>query len=428
MLFNSTMNCPPILSRISPRIRSLLREIGEVRAETFRSVCIIGGFVRDRLIGREDLDLDIVLEGDAIGFARQLAEAWGGEVQAHCKFRTATVTRPDGLKVDFVSARTETYPCPGALPSVRYGTIEDDLRRRDFSINALAIQLNPDFFGELVDCTDGLQDLRAGRIRALHDRSFIDDPTRIFRAIRYEGRYGFQIVEADQERIRDAIGQSILDQISGQRIRNEIDRILTEEAARQIIQRMLEFDLFRVIHPVWEIPRNFDALWNAAGQAIDWVERHLPNDQIDTEAILWMTLMGAAHHVPISAIEAISDRLALENQLRVKLIATGQLWCALDTLSASSKSSEVYQLLNLYPPEPLAFALMQPNQPDWRMEEIRNYLTHLRGVQPLITGDDLIQLGLKPGRAFADVLWKAFAAQLDGKVSTKQEACQHLGY
>jgi tRNA nucleotidyltransferase (CCA-adding enzyme) len=138
--------------------------------------------------------------------------------------------------------------------------------------------------------------------------------------------------------------------------------------------------------------------------------------------------MGAAHHVPISAIEAISDRLALENQLRAKLIATGQLWCALDTLSASSKSSEVYQLLNLYPPEPLAFALMQPNQPDWRMEEIRNYLTHLRGIQPLITGDDLIQLGLKPGRAFADVLWKAFAAQLDGKVSTKQEACQHLGY
>ena len=443
------------LSSISPRIRRLLQKIGEFGEQASRSVYVVGGFVRDLLIGRENLDLDIVLEGDAIPFASQLAEAWAGEVQVHRKFGTATVTRPDALKIDFVSARNETYPRPGALPSVKYGTIAADLRRRDFSINALAMRLNPGHFGELVNCMDGLRDLRAGRIRALHDRSFIDDPTRIFRAIRYEGRYGFQIVEGDQRYIHDAICQGVLNLISGQRIRNEIDRILLEEAVPRMVHRMREFNLFRAIHPAWEISPNFDALWTAAGQAIKWASTYLPNDQINTSAIRWMTLLtdssptsplapllkgegeesgGEAppsHLLPsprrggvggeVYTIEVVSDRLALENQLQAKLIAKEQLWRVLDRLSASSKPSEVYQLLNPYPLESLVFALTQPDQPDWRVEKIEVYLTHLKDIQPLITGDDLIRQGLKPGRAFAALLQKAFAAQLDGKISTKQE-------
>ncbi|MCZ6677343.1 MAG: hypothetical protein O7E52_08840 [Candidatus Poribacteria bacterium] len=418
------MQAPSIFSKISPPTLFLLQEIGKFGEKTAQSVYVVGGFVRDLLIGRENLDIDIVLEGDAVRFADQLAEAWSGKVQVHCTFGTATVIRPDGSKVDFVSARNETYARPGALPSVRYSIIEADLRRRDFSINALAIRLNPDAFGELVDCTDGLRDLRAGHIRVLHDRSFIDDPTRIFRAIRYEGRYRFRIVEGDQQRIREAIAQGVLDLISGQRVRNEIDCILSEVTVPRIIRRMLEFDLFRVVHPEWDISPHFDARWHAAQQAIDWAEQHLPNDQIDTAAILWMTLRSTV----CGAIKAVSDRLALENQLREKLIAQAKLCSVLDTLSASSTPSEVYRLLNPYPLEPLVFTLKQPNQPDWRIEKIQDYLIYLRGVQPLITGDDLIQLGLKPSRAFADVLWKVFAAQLDGKVSTKLEACQLLEY
>ena len=214
------------LSNISPYIRRLLQEIGRFGEETSQSIYVVGGFVRDLLIGRENLDIDIVVEGDAVDFAYQLAEVWASKVQPHHQFKTATITRLDGLKLDFVSARNETYSSPGALPSVEYGTIVEDLRRRDFSINALAIGLQPDAFGELVDCTEGLQDLRAGRIRVLHKRSFIDDPTRIFRAIRYERRYNFQIAESDQQRMLAAIEQGVLNLISGQRIRNEIDHIL----------------------------------------------------------------------------------------------------------------------------------------------------------------------------------------------------------
>ena len=408
-------------SNVSPLIRRLLQEIGRFGEEKSQSVYVVGGFVRDLLIGRENLDIDIVVEGDAVDFACQLAKVWESNVQAHHQFKTATVTRHDGVKLDFVSARSETYPSPGALPSVEYGTITEDLRRRDFSINALAMRLQSNAFGELVDCTAGLQDLRAGRIRVLHAQSFIDDPTRIFRAIRYEGRYNFQIAESDQQRMLDAINRGVLNLISGQRIRNEIDHILSEEAAPQMINRMDEFDLFGTIHPTWKISPNFDVLWATAGQAIKWASTSLPNDPINTGAILWMTLLTA-----VDSIEIISSRLGLENVLCTTLSTQAQLEHDLDILSVASKPSEVYQLLNPYPLEPIVFALMQPDQPDWRVEKMSNYLTHLRNVQPLVTGNNLIQQGLQPSQTFSDLLWKAFAAQLDGEVSTTQEIYQFL--
>ena len=409
------------LSNISPYIRRLLQEIGRVGEKKSQPVYVVGGFVRDLLIGRENLDIDIVVEGNAVDFACQLAEVWASKVQPHPQFKTATITRLDGLQLDFVSARNETYPSPGALPSVEYSTITADLCRRDFSINALAMRLQPNAFGELVDCTDGLQDLRAGRIRVLHEQSFIDDPTRIFRAIRYEGRYNFQITEIDQQRMLNAIKQGVLNLISGQRIRNEIDYILSEAAAPQMINRMDAFDLFDAIHPTWKISPNFDVLWTTAGQAIEWASASFPNDPMNTSAILWMTLLTA-----VDSIEVIGSRLGLENALCTKLSTQVQLEHALNALSASSKPSEVYQLLNSYPLEPIVFARMQSGQPAWRVEKMSNYLMHLRTVQPLITGDDLIQRGLKPGRAFSDLLWQAFAAQLDGKVSTTQEIYQLL--
>jgi tRNA nucleotidyltransferase/poly(A) polymerase len=296
--------------------------------------------------------------------------------------------------------------------------------------------------------------------------------------------------------IREAIHQSALDLISGERIRNEIDRILSEAATPKMIRRMLEFDIFRAIHPDWNIPHDFDALWNAAHRAVDWAAKHLVADKIDATVMLWMTLFGTA--TLVYAIEAITDRLVLAHQLQklfrvgsefqrdledrvwsedlrrafenngislsqnvtiksesgkwlitdkdnkqayairkekgqlniyqiqTKLVAPNRLRKTLDALSLASRPSEVYQLLKPYPPEALVFALTQPDQPDWRVSKIRNYLIDWKGVQPLINGDDLIQLGLKPSPAFAELLWKAFVAQLDGDILTKQEAYQFL--
>ena len=408
------------LSGIPTQIFKLLQEIGDT---AHQPTYVVGGVVRDLYLQRENLDLDIVVEGDAIRLAHRLAEKWSAELQSHHQFGTATVTRPDRLKIDFVTARNETYEQSGALPLVRQGTIGEDLQRRDFSINALAIYLNPDDFGKMVDCTDGLEDLRHGRVRALHEQSFNDDPTRIFRAIRYEQRYGFRIVERDETLIREAIGRGDLESVSGQRIRNEIDRILIEEDTPRTVQRMLEFDLFRAIQPHWNVTPDFAAQWSLTQQAMDWTVEYLPTDETDTEAVRWMALLDT-----VDVIETVSDRLVLENQLRKKFIATVELLNNLDALSTDAKPSEIYQLLKPYPLEALVFALVQPNQPDWRAKKIAHYLINLRHVQPLINGDDLIQLGLKPSEAFVSLLWRAFSAQLDEKIGTKQEAYQFLGY
>ena len=493
-------------SSIPREFLDLLREIG---SKTQLPICLVGGFVRDLLLGHENLDLDIVVEGNAISFAQELGERWGWEVQTHHRFGTATLIQPTQARIDFTSARSETYEHPGALPLVNPGTIEGDLRRRDFSINALAIRLNSDSFGRLIDCIDGVKDLRAGRVRSLHAESFVDDPTRIFRAVRYEQRYNFRIEAKDQARIHEALHQGVLDLISGERIRNEINRILAEDVVPRMVQRLLEFDVFRAIHSEWKVPPDFSIDWTTVQRSVDWASTQLTDEEIDKGQIAWMSLLhatnwsgGRSRHesTPTHVIQAITDRLALPHRLRKlfqtdvdlqKDLADGRVsaemresleekglslsqnvtirggknrWLISDTytkktftirkenqafyvyeiqteltasqhlskilsmLSADSKASEVYHLLKPYSIEALVFTLMQPEQPTWKVKKIEDYLINLRKIEPLINGNDLIQLGLRPGKAFTNLLSKAFAAQLDSKISTKQEAYEILGF
>lgn len=491
-------------SSIPREILDLLRRIG---SSTRLSICIVGGFVRDLLLERENLDLDIVVEGDAISFARELGENWGWEVQTHQRFGTATLIQSAQARIDFASARSETYEHHGALPLVTYGTIEDDLRRRDFSINALAVRLNTDNFGVLLDYFDGVNDLRSGRVRALHSESFLDDPTRIFRAVRYEGRYDFRIDSRDQKRIHEALHQGVLDRISGERIRNEIDYILTEDAVPRMVQRLREFDVFPAIHPEWKVAQDFGVDWTAVQKAVDWALVNLADEEIDQNQIAWMALLGATNWnesqsrregTPAYVIQAIADRLVLpyhlrrlfqtdaglqrdlvegkisekmretlkkkdislsrnatirvgnnrwlisdtynkktltirkENQalhvceIQTKLTASQHLYEVLGRLFPDSKPSEVYRMLEPYTAEALVYAIMQPDQPGWRAEKIEDYLVNLRKIEPLIGGDDLIRLGMQPGKAFKNLISKAFAAQLDGEISTKQKAYEFL--
>ena len=192
----------------------------------YGGVYLVGGTVRDILLGEPSFDVDIAVEGDAIAFATSLAEALDGRVTAHDKFGTAVVLYGDDERVDVVTARTESYEAPGALPTVAPGSIEDDLFRRDFTINAMAASLRGDDKGQLVDPFDGRADLEAGRIRVLHDRSFLDDPTRIFRAIRYENRYGFRMDEHTAALAHEASHRDTSHDLSGARMREELDRAL----------------------------------------------------------------------------------------------------------------------------------------------------------------------------------------------------------
>lgn len=223
-------------------------EFGKIGDEMSYPVCLVGGIVRDLLLGKKNLDIDIVVEGDGIAFAGQLKKRPGREVVPFKKFNTATISFPEGFKVDVATARTETYRHPAALPEIHKSSIVEDLSRRDFSINAMAIRLNHNGFGRLIDCFNGIKELDTGVVRVLHDRSFIDDPTRIFRAVRYEQRYGFNIDPGTDSLMKNAIGQGLVGKLEGYRIRNELIALLNEGNAVKVLKRMAGYGLIEYIY------------------------------------------------------------------------------------------------------------------------------------------------------------------------------------
>ena len=299
-------------------ILNLLYEIGEVGGT---DSYLVGGFVRDLLLKRPNLDIDIVVEGDAIQVAKAMCERWNGTLEVHSQFGTATVTPEDTVlpKVDFVTARRETYQGSGTLPIVQSGTITDDLHRRDFSINALAMRLSTNAFGTIVDKTGGLEDLEASIVRVLHSRSFMDDPTRIFRAFRYAGRYGFRIAETDEALIQEAL--PLLAQLSGERIRNEINRVLLEKNAPEIVEHLAQLSVWDTISTGWKISSSLVSDFQAAQRAIAWASKRLADEEFESELVLWMAFFGT--QMPIYQIEALSFRLILKHRLR-RLVSPAQ--------------------------------------------------------------------------------------------------------
>ena len=401
-----------IVSNIPDRLLRYLREIGSLADKKSVVAYIVGGFVRDLLLSHEDqlkineLDLDIVIENHAIDIAQKVAGDFKASIDVHKQFGTAKVITKENFRIDFVTARRETYRTSGALPSVVFSSIKEDLYRRDFSINAMAMSILPTDFGNFLDYTEGLRDLENASIRVLHDQSYHDDPTRIFRAIRYEQRYNFQICQTDQSLIQDVIKQGCLNDISGQRIRKEFNRIFSETLAHKSLQRMKDFALFPSIVPCWELPQDFSQIWENSIQAINWSRTHLPNDCIDQNIVFWMALLSQ------KSTKAVSQRLAFEKRLQEKLNAKNQLMINQEQLSNSSKPSQVYHLLNSYPLETLIFGLWN-HKHSWQKEQIKAYLLRLRYVQPKVTGTDLIQSGHKPNPEMATTLWNSFARQLD---------------
>ena len=470
-----------MMPNIPEPILDLLHEIGEVGG---KGTYLVGGFVRDLLLKRPSLDIDIVVEGNAIRVASAMCERWNGTLDAHPQFGTATVTPTDVNlpKVDFVTARRETYQGAGTLPTVARGTITDDLHRRDFSINALAMRLDISAFGEIVDKTGGLEDLKTETIRVLHKHSFTDDPTRIFRAFRYAGRYGFCIPETDTVLMQEAL--PVFAQLSGERIRNEIDRILIEKNAPEIVAHLTRLDVWKTISEGWNVSTTFARDFKKAEQATTWASTHLKDEEFQPELVRWMAFFGT--DTPIYQIEALSFRLVLEHQLQ-RLISRAQAsqqqvslekmtqdafaklgiplsddasinqqsgkWWTVDpknmatyvcgdgnlyrvetrlttykqleqtlmTLQETAKPSEIYQLLKPYPTEALALCYVDMTLPKWKREKITDYLFVLRKIEPFITGKDLITLGEKPGRNFETRLWELFAAQLDGEITKKED-------
>ncbi|HEX9331562.1 MAG TPA: hypothetical protein VF896_06725 [Anaerolineales bacterium] len=386
----------------------LLHLVREEATQRGLPLYIVGGSVRDLVLGRRLNDFDLTVEGDAIKLAYSLASKHGGGVTAHTKFGTAKWFLPENLKtdhdtLDLISARSETYTHPAALPTVKSGSISDDLHRRDFTINALAIRLDGSHFGELRDDLDGMDDLQKGIVRVLHPRSFIDDPTRMYRAVRYEGRYGFKIAEDTLTLIPDA--RALVEKLSAQRIRHELDLILEESNAAFMLARLDALDLLSVIHPVLS---NFKQS-NLATLKSD--DPALQNR--NSRWILWLM------HLTDQEIEFLNQRLHFTADL-LKILRSASLLNANLNAVVGLKPSQIVELLESYSHKALEVVSSAAQD-----EEIRNILTKYLSewwyLKPKTTGHDLKKRGIPPGPKYTEILRHLRAAWLDGEVKSEEE-------
>ncbi len=386
----------------------LLHLVGDDATQRGSPLYIVGGSVRDLLLGRRLSDFDLTVEGDAIALAHSLASKYGGAVTAHTKFGTAKWFLPESLKthhdtLDLISARSETYKYPAALPTVMLGSLADDLRRRDFTINAMAVRLDGDHFGELRDDLNGRKDLQKGVIRVLHPRSFIDDPTRMYRAVRYAVRYGFKIADDTLALIPQA--RPIVEKLSAQRIRHELDLILEEPDPVSILKRLDELDLLSVIHP---------ALANFSKSNLALVksdESVLQNR--NARWVLWLM------HLKDQEIELLNERLHFHADL-LKVLHSAVLLNANLTTVVGLKPSKVVEFLESY-----SIKALEVLSSAVENEEIKNilnkYLSQWWHVKPRTTGHDLKKRGIPPGPKYTEILRRLRAAWLDGEIKTEEE-------
>ncbi|KKL90462.1 hypothetical protein LCGC14_1904460, partial [marine sediment metagenome] len=235
--------------KVPEKIQRLLWQAGKVANKMGYRAFVVGGFVRDLLMGIENLDIDLVIEGDGIDFAIQFADEVVGKVKTHKDFGTAVLIFPDDFKLDIATSRREFYPRPASLPRVTPASLREDVFRRDFTVNTMAIDINLNSFGNLIDFFAGQKDIKEKRVRVLHSESFIEDPTRIFRAIRFEQRYGFTMGDKTLRLIEDALRRGLLRELSGERIREELVQILEEDRPSRGLKRMQELGVLKTLHP-----------------------------------------------------------------------------------------------------------------------------------------------------------------------------------
>jgi tRNA nucleotidyltransferase (CCA-adding enzyme) len=381
--------------------------------EPYEGVYLVGGTVRDILLGERNFDVDVVVEGDAIALARAVAEKLDGRVRAHKKFGTAVVLYGDDERLDLVGARSETYHAPAVLPTVQPGTIEEDLHRRDFTINAMAVSLKGENLGELVDPFGGQADLEARRIRVLHDRSFIDDPTRILRAIRYEDRYGFRMDEDTVRLARECIATGHVGDLSGARLRDELVALLEEGDVSHAIPRLAELGAQKEIHPHVvaddEAVRLFDRLrelnaryglrvpaWRLGLEALG---RKLRHEEIGP----WL------HGLKVRRRDGEQIRAAIEDGPRI----AEQL--GRDSLAPA----DVVALAEPRAPDAPLFALALADSP-----QLHEFFDRLGRIKLEITGTDVAELGLGESPRVGEILTEVRRRKLNGELEGRESELQ----
>ena len=407
--------------RLDRKTLKRLVDIGGLADALGYHAFLVGGFVRDLLLRNENNDIDIVIEGDGILFAEEMAKRFGVKVRQHKEFATAKIIYPDGFRIDIATARLEYYRAPAALPVVEHSSLKLDLHRRDFTINTLAISLNKNIFGQLIDFFGAQRDIKEKTIRVLHSLSFVEDPTRVFRAIRFEHRFGFQIGKHTMNLIKNAIKMNFLSKLRGKRISIELSHIMREDAPEKVLKRLQELDLMRFISPYLTFDKEKERLFHRMHTVLQWYELLYQGKPCDTLAF-WV--LGLVDPMTFPQIEDFCRRTemtesfkrrTLENSERLRS-AMMKLPSAMHTMT----TSEIYNLLEPLSQEVKLFIMAKTKSEEVK-KAISNYITYKDVMKPVFTGKDLKKLGIKEGPVYKAILERLKGAKIDLNLRTKEE-------
>jgi len=437
------MNLSPEMEKqIAPGQFSLLKLISIAASDLGTPIYLVGGFVRDLILNYPSPDLDFVVEGDALQLASLLTKRYGGKVTSHKKFSTAKWWPLDvgndtsslglplptdqisdlPLTIDLISARTEFYEKPSALPTIKKGSIKLDLHRRDFTINTMAMRLDSSHFGDIYNYWGGLNDLNKKKVRVLHSLSFVDDPTRMLRAIRFEQRFGFDIDQRTLELLQEAA--PLLEEVSGDRIRHELDQILIEDKAIAMLSRISKLGLLKHIHP----SICFDEIIQEGLQKLfsdlptkEWIDYIC----LDTHkrliqgayTILLMTM-------PLYDLRKITKRLRFKSDLHKNLTAANQIWHNKSSLSLLTPG-KFCQALENYPPLAV-YSIWITEKNNALRKNFESFISQWRLITPETTGDDLKHYGIPPGPIYRSILQKLRIAWIDKEITNKEQEKQLL--
>jgi len=410
--------------RLPRELRERLRSFGEVGEGMGLPVYLVGGMVRDLLLRQENFDVDLVVEGDGIAFAREVAKRESCRLRAHAKFGTAVLIFPDGFKVDVASARLEYYHQPAALPTVEYASIKLDLFRRDFTINTLAIALNAGRFGELLDFFGGQRDLKDRAVRVLHNLSFVEDPTRVFRAVRFEQRLGFRMGRPTEHLLCSAVRQGFIERVGGNRLFRELELILREPEPWPAVQRMADLDLLKYIHPELKVDSRSSALFAETSRVVHWYQLLYLEQACEPWMVFLLSLtarldddsmIGLCRRLKVSP--RYLPGLTEERSLAQRILAGFKRRVRRGT---EPKPSDLYRILLPMSTEVLLF-MMALVESDQIRHWIGTYLSSLRQTRCELNGRDLEQLGIAPGPCYREILDSLLAGRLNGRLNSRDD-------
>lgn len=406
--------------RLPDYLVGVSRIIGQVAQESDMTAYLVGGFVRDLILRRDNLDLDIVVEGDAIELARAAAKKLNARMSPHAEFKTAVLVLPDETKIDFATARLEYYEHPAALPVVEASSIKLDLYRRDFTINTLVVCINPSRYGELVDFFGAYKDIKDKQIRVLHNLSFIEDPTRVLRALRFELRFDFEIGKHTLKLLKSAVRTGFLSQVDGHRLFSELKLSLQEEDPILILKRMRDVGAIEPFHQHLKLKGRQLALLEQIEDVLSWYDLLYLEKKIEPWKVWFLGLIG---HLRQRDVLDFLQRLDLTTK-EIKLIA-GERHSAEEVIHSLNKlgklsNSQVYRICQKTDTEALLLVMAKANSPGTR-KLVSLYLTTLQYLETEINGNDLLEMGYSPGPLFRDIFQKLLDARLDNIVSNRDQ-------